>query len=247
MNGSSLPLAMNLGIPFGGSPTVLEWLLLFEGVILLTALIFWLAARLITRSDPRDPMVRFYRVFWRAMFRVSVPPPVAAVEASGGPFKVNLPEPGTIDAPDLADLEQVASASGAVSEAEAAAGSAMTISTRRSAARDETPTEPASISASSGNETAEPPRKLATLDVRIIPLCDSDQVVEMVGGELAIRVTRAADDWQVNGTVLDLVRQKLGVESYQVTLLKGHNRVRKTLQIAGLDAAEIDRRLTAGH
>lgn len=247
MNASSLPPATNLGIPFGGRPTILEWLLLFEGVILLTALIFWIAARLITRSDPRDPMVRFYRVFWRAMFRVSVPPPAALVETGAGPFKVNLPDPGTIDAPDLAVLENVAAVHGQASEAEAAAGSAMTISTRRSAARDESASEPVSVSPSAGLDVAEPTRRLATLEVRIVPLCDADEVVEMVGGELAIRVTRAADDWQVNGTVLELVRQRLGVEPHQVTLLKGHSRVRKTLQIAGLDAAEIDRRLSTGH
>lgn len=238
-------IAVNLGLPFGGYPTLLEWLLLFEGVVLLTALLFWFAAKIITHSDPRDPMVRFYRVFWRAMFRVSVPPPAAVTESASRSFRVDLPDPATIDAPDLGALEGMASLQSDASEAEAAAGSAMTISTRRSAARDEPTPEPEPTSGAKST-TDEPPRKLATLDVRIVPLSDNDELVELVGGELLIRVTRGADDWQVNGTVLDLVRQRLRVEPYQVTLIKGHNRVRKTLQVAGLDAAEIEQRLTGG-
>lgn len=242
---SGLVLATNWGLPFGDYPTLLEWLLLFEGVVLLTALLFWVAARLITRSDPRDPMVRFYRVFWRAMFRISVPPPAAVTEPSTRGFRVNLPDPASIDAPDLGTIESVAPRLSEDNEAEAAAASAMTISTRRSATRDE-PSPGDSESSAEKGATAEPARKLATLDVRIVPLCDADEVVGLVAGELVIRVTRAADDWQVNGTVLDMVRQRLRVESYQVTLIKGHNRVRKTLQVAGLDAAEIEQRLIGG-
>jgi uncharacterized protein YggU (UPF0235/DUF167 family) len=237
---------IHLGLPWGQHPTLLEWVGIFMLVVLLTATIFGLAAKWLTRSDPYDPMARFYRVFWRSMFRISVPPPasLAAGATQATTFKVDAPAPTTMDAPDLDRLGSLdglaALESGALggSEAEAAATSAAGISTRRpaaSVARDD------DIIQIPGSK--EPPRKQASLDVRVIALADDNAVGRMVGGELEIRVTKPADDWQINGVVLELVARKLDIQAYQVTLLKGHNRVRKTLQIAGLDAAEIVSRL----
>jgi uncharacterized protein YggU (UPF0235/DUF167 family) len=33
------------------------------------------------------------------------------------------------------------------------------------------------------------------------------------------------------------------VQAYQVTLIRGHNRIRKTLQVAGLDQDEVNARI----
>ena len=239
---------IHLGVPWGQHPTLLEWVGIILLVVLLTAVIFGLAARWMTRSDPYDPMVRFYRVFWRSMFRVSVPPPpsVATSGRKSKAFQVDSSAPGGMDAPDLMQLDSLdglesleSGISESPNEAEVAATSSAGISTRRPAASAARNDDLIQVPGSK-----EPPRKQASLDVRVIALAMDSAVGELVGGELEVRVTKPADDWQINGVVLELVARKLGVEPYQVTLLKGHNRVRKTLQIAGLDAAEIVSRLS---
>lgn len=247
------PRGIVYGLPFGTQPTLLEWILILELVVLLTAAIFGFAARLLTRSDPYDPMVRFYRVFWRVMFKMSVPQPVEPAAAPRNAiFKVDAPAPSSGEAPDLATLDTLEPDDGVgLSEAEAASQSQVVISTRpRSAVRDDDPISvdvdappPRSSRGVHASVEPEPPRKQSQLDVRVLPQSARDEVAGIVAGELEIRVTRPPDDWQINGVVLELVARRIGVELYQVTLLKGHNRLRKTLQIAGLDAADVETRL----
>ena len=49
--------------------SVLEWLLIFEGLLLAIAGILALVAMIIAKQDPTDPIAVFCNVFWRDFLR----------------------------------------------------------------------------------------------------------------------------------------------------------------------------------
>jgi hypothetical protein len=49
--------------------SVLEWILIIEVVIVLTAGLFRVAGLVIRSSDPDDPFTAFYQTFWKVFLR----------------------------------------------------------------------------------------------------------------------------------------------------------------------------------
>ena len=81
----------------------------------------------------------------------------------------------------------------------------------------------------------------ASLAVHVTPRSGRDEVSGMRGGELAVRVMAAPDEGKANLAVCKAVARFFGVPKTAVTVARGATSRHKTLEIAGLDRAGVDR------
>ena len=79
----------------------------------------------------------------------------------------------------------------------------------------------------------------ATIAVTVVPFSPRDELVTFNGDGAVIKVTCGPEEGQANKAVIDLLSTVLGVKPYQLTLLKGHYRANKVVQIAGIDQAAV--------
>lgn len=86
---------------------------------------------------------------------------------------------------------------------------------------------------------------VAQISVKVIPFAARDEIVSMSRDGMMINVTAAAEAGSANKAVISLLAGALGVKSYQISLLKGHYKPRKTLQIAGLSQQVADDKLAS--
>jgi uncharacterized protein len=84
----------------------------------------------------------------------------------------------------------------------------------------------------------------ASIRVRVTPRAGSDAVFGLHDGELAVRVTAAPDDGKANAAVCRVVARFLGVPKTAVTVRRGATSRHKTLDVAGVAAAEVDRAIS---
>lgn len=80
-------------------------------------------------------------------------------------------------------------------------------------------------------------------NVRIVGFAKADRIVGRDAGEIVVETVHAPEDGQANGKIIELLSERIGVRPYQVSLVGGHYKVRKTLQVAGLDQPTLDQRL----
>lgn len=106
---------------------LLEYLLCIELVVLVSAGIFYQIARWIARQDRRDPLVKFYRVFWQAFWSpvVSVREldllQIQAMARARGIVlagDLDTEQLKQLDAPDLTGLEEITDPNPAESDAQ---------------------------------------------------------------------------------------------------------------------------------
>jgi uncharacterized protein (TIGR00251 family) len=86
---------------------------------------------------------------------------------------------------------------------------------------------------------------MATLDLRVTPRASADRVGPLVEGVLEVRVARPPADGEANRAVLKLVAGALGVAPSRLVLVAGERGRRKRVRIDGIEAAELERRLSA--
>jgi uncharacterized protein YggU (UPF0235/DUF167 family) len=72
----------------------------------------------------------------------------------------------------------------------------------------------------------------------------ADEVVGRDGEGVRVRVTGEAAEGSTNKAMIEMIATAIGVQPYQVTLTKGHYQVRKTVQVQGMTAAELQSRLS---
>ncbi|MBC7783969.1 MAG: hypothetical protein H7144_09015, partial [Burkholderiales bacterium] len=93
---------------------LLEGMLSIEIIILITAAFFYQVAKLIARSDRHDPLVRFYRVFWRQLFTgvtpirdmdLAIAESYAREAGYAAPGDIGDDQLSQLDAPDFGDFE----------------------------------------------------------------------------------------------------------------------------------------------
>jgi len=85
---------------------------------------------------------------------------------------------------------------------------------------------------------------MAMLVVKVVPGASRDAIAGRLGDALKIRVAAAPERGKANQAVIQLLADALGLKPAQITVLSGHTQPRKTLQISGLDQAQLDAKLS---
>jgi uncharacterized protein YggU (UPF0235/DUF167 family) len=82
------------------------------------------------------------------------------------------------------------------------------------------------------------------LHLRVIPGSARSGVVGRYGDAWKLRVTAPPERGKANEAALDLLADALRVEPGALRLVAGHGARDKTIEVAGLSADEVERRLT---
>lgn len=85
----------------------------------------------------------------------------------------------------------------------------------------------------------------AKLSIKVVPRASADEIVGWLDGVLKVRVRAAPQGGEANAAVEALLAAELGLRRTAVKVTAGHGATRKRIEVEGLDAAEIDRRLRA--
>lgn len=82
-----------------------------------------------------------------------------------------------------------------------------------------------------------------TLELKVIPNAPRDEIAGWLGDALKVKIHAPALEGRANDALLDFLAQQLGAPRRDVSLLRGEKSRRKVVQIHGLDAVEVRRRL----
>lgn len=86
----------------------------------------------------------------------------------------------------------------------------------------------------------------ARIAVRVHPGARKDALVgRLANGEWKLAVSAPPEGGRANGAVVELLAELLGVKSRQVTVARGGSARSKTIEVAGLEAGEAERRLAS--
>ena len=215
--------------------SVLEWLLITEGILIVTAAFFYGVSILVAGRNPDDPLSVFWNTFWKVLRRrrPKVKIAIANFEAEKARAYEQAKQEGDVDA--IKDLLRDHLDGEDVDESELAA--------MLEADAAERGVELPALDVDSPDAAGKP--NVAQINVKVIPFAERDEVVSMSKDGITISVMTAAESGSSNKVVINLIAGALGVKSYQVSLLKGHYKPRKTLQVAGLTQDSVDMRLAS--
>ncbi len=79
--------------------------------------------------------------------------------------------------------------------------------------------------------------------VKAIPNASRDSIDGPLGDRLKVRVAAAPEEGKANKAIEALLAKACGVAPRNVTILSGHTRAEKTVEIKGIDAATACRKL----
>ena len=82
------------------------------------------------------------------------------------------------------------------------------------------------------------------LSLRVSPGARRNEVVGRHGEAWKLRVAAAPEGGRANEAVVRLLADELGLPRRSVTLVSGHAKPHKIVELAGIDAAEAERRLS---
>jgi uncharacterized protein YggU (UPF0235/DUF167 family) len=83
----------------------------------------------------------------------------------------------------------------------------------------------------------------ATLRVKVVPRAARSEIAGWLDGALKVRIAAAPEAGRANAALEALLASVLGVRASAVRVTAGHASTRKRVEIDGLDAPEIERRL----
>jgi uncharacterized protein (TIGR00251 family) len=95
----------------------------------------------------------------------------------------------------------------------------------------------------SRNEAAAP---AVLLPVRIQPRASKNEIVEMEGGGLKIRLTAPPVDGAANEALVRFLADRLGIAKSRVEIVSGHTGREKVIGISGMTDGEAKRLLIGG-
>ena len=211
--------------------SVLEWLLIIEAVCLLTGGIFWVTGFAIGRDDPDDPFTAFYQTFWKVFLRKRgrLRSAVTALDVEKARKYDEMKQTGDVEG--IKELLENEFGGHAFDESEISAALDESIAAppappgrRRRTRRERAPRRSRSrsfrsrkrTSSSACAATASPSRSPAA--------------------RRKARPTKPSSTWSPKA---------LNIKPYQVTLMKGHYKPFKTVQIAGYDQRELDLKMAS--
>jgi uncharacterized protein len=87
------------------------------------------------------------------------------------------------------------------------------------------------------------PGRPTRLRLRVSPGARTNAIVGKHGDGWKIRVTAAPEDGKANDAVVRLLAEQLGLPAKSVTLVSGPSSRDKIVELAGVDAAEVERLL----
>lgn len=79
--------------------------------------------------------------------------------------------------------------------------------------------------------------------VRVTPRSGRESIEAGAGGVVSVHVTAPPDDGKANAAVCRVVAGALGLPKSAVAVVRGHTARTKTLEVSGIDAAEVERLL----
>ena len=85
---------------------------------------------------------------------------------------------------------------------------------------------------------------MATLTVKVVPSSSRNRFAGRLGDALKVHVSAAPERGKANDAVIKLIADTVGLRENQIQIVKGRAQPRKTLQISGIDQAELDRRIS---
>jgi len=86
---------------------------------------------------------------------------------------------------------------------------------------------------------------VSTLIVKVSPNASRDALLGWLDDALKLSVTATPERGKANAAVEALLAERLGVPKRAVSVIAGHTQSRKRVEIAGLEMAEVRRRLDA--
>lgn len=81
------------------------------------------------------------------------------------------------------------------------------------------------------------------MPIKVVPSSSRDEVGGWLGESLKVRVRAPAERGRANAAARKLVAEALGLPLERLHLIRGHASARKVLEVSGLSASEIRRRL----
>jgi uncharacterized protein (TIGR00251 family) len=81
------------------------------------------------------------------------------------------------------------------------------------------------------------------LQLRVSPGAATAGIVGRHGGAWKVRVAQAPEHGKANAAVVRLLANALAIRTADVQIVSGHGSRDKTVELKGIDQAEIDRRL----
>lgn len=220
--------------------SIVEILLIFELILLVAAGFFWGVSLLIAPKTADDELSVFWRTFWKVFLRRRVKFKVALANLEQGKAREyeKMKQHGDVDGiKDLlreeldeheVDDAELAKLLEADADERALAGSVAGIETADASA-------PAAAMRTRASQ----------LNVKVVPFSDGDAIVAIDKDGATINVVSAPEDGRSNKAVIDLLAKAFGVKPYQISLIKGHYRAKKLVQIAGLDPAQLEQKVSA--
>jgi uncharacterized protein (TIGR00251 family) len=200
--------------------TLLNFILLVELVLLACMVLGMALAWIIYRQYPDEPFNVFFRLFWRQFFSLRVH------DASADPRAIRS--------------STRAIALVGASDDESAVDGLMRHGVGDNDEDDEEAGVKARSSGGGGNAAG-----VATLEVKVVPSSSRDQIAGRYAEGIKVNVTAAPEDGDANRAVIQLLADALDVKVYQIQLIRGHYRPQKTVKIAGISQAALDRKIAS--
>jgi uncharacterized protein YggU (UPF0235/DUF167 family) len=202
---------------------LIEWIFVTQLVLLATAALFWLISHSMGREAANDPFVVYFKTFWKVLLRrrVALAAAISSLDAEKAQQYEEMKESGDVEG--IKELLGEAADDQEFDDTEVGALVAQ-------ARKERPPEEPGELA---------PPPTSAVISVTVVPFSPRDELVSFDANGAVIKVTTGPDEGTSNKAVIDLLSALLSVKSYQLTLVKGHYRANKVIQIAGLDQAQV--------
>jgi uncharacterized protein YggU (UPF0235/DUF167 family) len=211
--------------------SILEILLIFELVLLVAAGFFWGVSLIVSPKDPDDPLAVFWRTFWKVFLRRRTKFKVALANLHHEKARQyeKMKQHGDLDGikelmreeldeHEVDDNELAKLLEADAEERAALAGPSMHDSQTTPAMRT----------------------RVSRLNVKVVPFGERDELVSIDKDGATIGVVNGPEDGRSNKAVIELIAKHFHIKAYQISLIKGHYRARKLVQIAGLDQSELD-------
>lgn len=86
---------------------------------------------------------------------------------------------------------------------------------------------------------------MVTLRIKVVPNARQNRVVGRLGDAIKVHVSSPPERGKANQVLIEVLAGFLGVAASAVEIASGATQARKVVRVTGLDASDIDRRLSA--